>query len=282
MKSAHDEMKERTELLETVFDLVSEGIFLLDDRLNYVLINPASGRIMGHDPREWTGKQAGVFVHPDDRSTGREAFVNALKGESSEMEIRVAGKEGGYRQLRIRLSPFNWRGRRHVLGVVTDLTSQKQAEETLKKRERELKANNRELQEMNSALNVLLNRREEDRKGVEEKILFNIRQMVIPFLGKLKQTRTSVSQEAYLEILEANLGEITSPFGHYLSVNYFGLTPAEIHVANLIRQGKSTKDIALLLNLSARTIDVHRRNLRDKLGITNKKVNLRTYLMALA
>ena len=82
-------------------------------------------------------------------------------------------------------------------------------------------------------------------------------------------------------MIKSNLKDIISPFARSLTGKYIGLTPTEIQVANMIKQGKTTKDIAELNNLSARTIEFHRDNIRSKLGIKNKKINLRTYLLSL-
>jgi DNA-binding CsgD family transcriptional regulator len=66
-----------------------------------------------------------------------------------------------------------------------------------------------------------------------------------------------------------------------MSLRYLNLTPAEIHVANLIRHGSNSKEIAELMALSSRTIYNHRKNIRKKLGLENRKANLRSHLLSI-
>ena len=109
----------------------------------------------------------------------------------------------------------------------------------------------------------------------------NFKGLVEPFFEKLKESRLTEDQKAYVNILESNLKDIISPFARHMSSQYLNLTPAEMQIANLIKQGKTTKDIANLLNLSTRTISFHRENIRNKLGLKNQKANLRSYLLSL-
>jgi len=88
-------------------------------------------------------------------------------------------------------------------------------------------------------------------------------------------------EKTFLEIVESNLEAIISPFARTLSSKFIKLTPAEIQVANLVKLGKTSKEIAALRNLSFKTIEFHRDNVRTKLGIKNKKINLRTHLLSL-
>lgn len=157
----------------------------------------------------------------------------------------------------------------------------KRVEQTLLERERELENRTRDLEEANAALKVLLKQREADKTELEDRLVFNIRELVGPLLEKLKASGLNRRQQGFLEIAEAQLNEILSPFLRGVSPGYLKLTPTEIQVANLVKQGKSTKEIADLMNLSARTVEVNRNNIRKKIGITNKKVNLRTYLLSI-
>ena len=120
----------------------------------------------------------------------------------------------------------------------------------------------------------------EDRRDLKEKVVLNIHELVMPYLVKLKKTKLNARQKAFTEILESNLKDIASPFSHTLASKYLGLTPTELQVANLIRQGINTKGIAELLHVSRRTVETHRDGLRKKLGLKGKKANLRTHLMA--
>lgn len=157
----------------------------------------------------------------------------------------------------------------------------KRVERALLDRERELEVQTRDLEEVNAALKVLLKQREADRTELEERLVFNFRELVKPLLEKLKTSGLDQRQKGFLEIVETQLNDILSPFLRGVSQGYLKLTPTEIQVANLVKHGKSTKEIASLMNLSARTVEVNRNNIRKKIGITNKKVNLRTYLLSI-
>jgi len=167
------------------------------------------------------------------------------------------------------------------VGFFIDVTERKQAEAMLLEREKELEVKRANLEEANVALKVLIKRREKDKVRIEDGVLSNVNQLIMPYIGKLRKSGLDRKQETYIDIIESNLEEIISPFSDSLSHIHLGLTPAEIQVSNLIKQGKSTKDIAQLLGVSDRTVDSHRDSIRKKLGIKRKKTNLRTYLLSI-
>jgi PAS domain S-box-containing protein len=402
-RRAQAKLRDQTELLTNVIKSGSNGIFVLDENIHYVLINPASGQITGYYFEDWNGKRAGSHVHPHDRLKAAEAFKQVFSGEEREIELRVKGSDGKYRRLSVKMSPLIWKGKPHVLGLVTDLTGQKAAEAILREsearlrmvtgqipailwttdaelrvisfygtdvgqlfgverenilgmkfseilkddtrsafpdapqhralrgesvsfelnwmgrtfdihleplrnpkrgiagtigialdvtrrkevermltqREQDLEIKTHSLEELNAALRALLKRRDEERADYEKNLRFSFQEMIMPYLGKLKQSRLNDRQKALTDILEDNLKDLIAPFPLSLSSMYLELTPSEIRVANLIRQGRSTKEIADLLNVSQRTVESHRVNLREKLGIKHKKANLRTHLLSI-
>jgi len=165
--------------------------------------------------------------------------------------------------------------------VVTNITKLKQTEQKLRKRENELEIKTENLNEMNTALKVLLKTRDEDRIELEERVLYNVKELIEPYLKKFKNSGLKGRQKVLFEILESNLKDIISPFSRRMTSTFLRLTPKELQIANLIKQGKTSKEIADLMDISSRTIETHRKNLRDKIGIGNKKVNLRTHLLSI-
>ncbi len=155
----------------------------------------------------------------------------------------------------------------HVGGVVSRVRLQ---EELNFQRERLLEAN--------AALKVILRQREEDRAEMEENLLENIRQFIFPYAEKLKQQRLSADQRLYIELMESHLMKIADPFIRKISSAFMGLTPTEIRVAELIRQGKTSKEIAEILGSSERAVVFHRQSIRGKFGLKETKTNLQSYI----
>jgi DNA-binding NarL/FixJ family response regulator len=167
-----------------------------------------------------------------------------------------------------------------MMGSFVDITERKRAEKALRRRERELELKTASLEEANAALKVLLKRREEDKRELEEKVLSNVKELIVPYVEKMKKSPMDARQMALLGIIESHLADIVAPFLHKLSSKYSTLTPKEIQVAALVKEGKTTKEIAGLLVSGTDAIEFHRKSLRRKLGLTNTKANLRSYLMS--
>jgi len=204
------------------------------------------------------------FVDVTEKIRAQEVLRQTL----DELEERVAERT-------IALTEANEKLRREI-------EERKLADKNLRQKERELQLNALHLEETNIAMKVLLEKREKDKNELEEMVLANVRGLLLPCLERLRGCRLNDRQSIYADILESNLQTIVSPFLHRLSNRFLNLTPTEIQVAGLVREGKTSKEIASLINVSERGVEFHRNNIRRKLDLTNAKKNLRTYLLSLS
>jgi DNA-binding CsgD family transcriptional regulator len=192
----------------------------------------------------------------------------------------------------ISVSPFldgesNLAGGIHVARDITQLKaiedklreSNEKLEQRVAMRTSELVQKARDLEDANIALKVLLNHRELDRTEIQESVTRNIKEQIFPHLDRMEHGILSKEQ------LNACIGGIRSTFedGVSLFIQFLsgkGLSPAEVRIAEMIRAGKTNKEIADSISISEGTVRTHREHIRSKLGLTNQKTNLRAYLQA--
>jgi len=241
-------------------------------------------------------------VYPDIKRRGKDKYIldcisqgqNALLSSVFHeylipLDILFGGKAQSMKQY-VKINPIYEGGKVSMAVIlIQDSTESFLYNQEIKNKAFELKEINKKLtaksfslEEVNTALKVLLKKRDEDKTELEEKILLNIRELIDPLLERLKESGLEESQIGYVNALEAFLKEIISPFSQTLRNQFKGLTPMEIRVANMIKAGRATKEIAGLLNSSTRAVEFHRHNLRAKLGLRNKKANLVTHLSSLS
>jgi DNA-binding response OmpR family regulator/DNA-binding CsgD family transcriptional regulator len=156
-------------------------------------------------------------------------------------------------------------------------------EEKVRERTKALTKTNEKLRNYNTALEVLMEKRGSDRDDIEQQVMANVDELIMPTFERIKKTSLSIQQKELLGICEENLLKLTFSFmqGIKNKSKAQGLTHKETTIANLIAQGKSSQEISTLLNSSESTINFHRNNIRKKLGIKNKPVNLHVYLKQL-
>jgi PAS domain S-box-containing protein len=283
-KGIHDKhgsgkMREGEQLFRTLTERSLVGIYVVQDG-QFQSINPNAASYYGCTPEELMGKKSNSIVHPEDKERHRQCASEMLKGKrSSSHEFRIIGRSGEIHWIMETVTPIIYKGRPAILGNSMDITERKQAEEALEKREMELEVKTHELEDMNSALRVLMKQRDEDRNELEQKVLSNIKVLILPHMEKLKN-HVDLHGMSYVNVLESNLRDIMSPFAQKLSVTYLNLTKREVQVANLIKEEKTTEEISAFLNISISAVNVYRYHIRHKLGLS-KKQNLRSYLSSL-
>ena len=167
----------------------------------------------------------------------------------------------------VRVVPFREEQQAKAIVTHENITPIMEMQEALREKELELLQEGEKLEETNTALRVLLRQRDEDRTRLEETVYNNVDRLVLPYIEKLLQGRLSDKHRTLAEIADNNLRDIISPFLRTLSSLGLLLTPQEIEVANLVRNGRSSKEIADIMALSVAGVDFHRKRLRQKLGL---------------
>ena len=168
----------------------------------------------------------------------------------------------------------------HFLAIQHDVTERERVYEALAQSERQLRQQAVVLEDKNRVLHELLQQIEREKQKVKEDVMLNVEEVLLPILNKLKSKDGQLNYD-YLIMLENNLRQLSSSFGRNLINQNFGLSRRELEIAMMIREGRSTKEIAQTLNISERTTENHRNSIRRKMGIQQSSVHLNSYLQSL-
>ena len=271
-KEMENALRASEQRYRTFMDATADGVFLKDEQLRYIIVNKRLRTVFGKDESEILGKTDFEMRPAQDAVKAARADKKSLKSSS----IVISEEPIGRRIYETRRFAINLGEKAKCIGgFVRDITERKRAEE-------ELKVKSLNLEEVNAALRVLLKQREQDKTEMEDKILNNVKKLVLPYVEKLKERRLDQEQKTYVDILETNLKNIISPFVQKMTSLYSHFTPTEIMVANLIKEGRTIKEIAKIAGVSENAINRHRQNVRNKLGLNKRKINLKTHLMMLS
>lgn len=164
-----------------------------------------------------------------------------------------------------------------IQGVGRDITNLKNIENALKRKDTVLEAQNKILEKKNIALHEILEQIEIEKKQIKDDVVHNVETLLLPLLRKIQAQCSSVNPK-YFNLLEQNLFKLVSSFSRKISQAKIRLTPREIEICNLIRNGFSNKEIAEFLHISFYTVEVHRTHIRKKFKLNRKKINLPSFL----
>ncbi|MFC1592222.1 PAS domain S-box protein [Thermodesulfobacteriota bacterium] len=290
MKAAEIALKASESQFMAIAESSPEAILMTDEDYNVLYFNTAAEKMFGYSRNAILGEPASILTplwrlqnpnhKPENNSVdGIEPFTG-LMYESVSLR-----KDGRSFPVELSISYWTLEDKNYFSLIFRDITERKLAEKKLRQARDDLEATVHErtahLEEANIALNVLLKGRDEDRAEHDQQIVFSIKELILPYIEKLKSSGITETQQRYIDIIENNLAEMISPIMRGISIEKLKLSPKETKVANLIKIGKSTPEIAAILKCSTRTVECHRSSIRHKIGISNKKVNLRSYLMSL-
>jgi PAS domain S-box-containing protein len=305
-------LKESEQIFRAIFHNATDGILLTDNESKkFFMGNTQICKTLGYGPDEIKTLEI-MDIHPEkDLPYILDQFEKLLRNDIAvARDIPVKKKDGSIYYADISALPIPLIGKTLTIGIFRDITDQKLAEEKLKRyqehleeliqertanlakayehlkqendirrtTEVELGKRTKDLEEMNSALRVILKQREDDKFNLENNVISNIKMSVLPYVEKIDATGLREEQREYLYKIRLHLEEITSPFIKKLSSSFLSLTPTELQIASLVREGKRSKDIAEFMNISINTVHTYRNIIRSKLGLKNDKVNLLSYL----
>lgn len=287
---AEEELKRSKRQLADIIEFLPDATFAIDCEGTVIIWNKRIEEMTGIRAEDMIGKGNFEYALPFygkrrpiliDLVLKPDIFLekkySILKREENSLYAQMGGylKNGIFHWLRARASTV-YDHNENIIGAIESIRDMTD----FKKTENELKEKSTNLEEANTALRVLLKHRENDKSEMEDRIARNIRELVLPYLGKLKSTNLNSTQTSLIAITETYLDEIISPFLLKMERKHPELTPREVQIASLVKNGYTTKEISEILNIETTTINNHRRRLRKKMCLCGKDKNLRSYLLS--
>lgn len=289
LEEANNRLREQAESMQSIYQaLDSIGLIvcsLEEEDARIEIFSAGAEKLFGYSQGDVLGQPLVVVYPPKDRTMVGEQVRRLRQGQALQsFDTILARRSGDHFPAVVSIHPFARQDGRFTkaVGAFRDISElmliQKQLQAMNDELERRVDARTAELYESNVALKVLLGKREEDKLLLSEQVVSHSAKLVDPFIDRLLKSGLNEQQQVLVEILRVNIQELTSPFASAFSSKMNRLTPVEIQVANLVKQGKRTKEIAEIMHLSTGTISIHRKNIRRKLDLTHQKTNLQTML----
>lgn len=278
-KLAEEALRDQAQIIDQIHD----SVVSTDLDGHVTSWNKGAKRLFGYSAKEALGKHISFVYPPDQHQFLQQKVIKPLKKKGQhEVEVRMRRKSGEdfYAHLSLSLLKDRKGSVVGMIGYSMDITPRKHAEEALRETTKQLEIEREALERKNITLREILNQIDAEKNNLKQQITTNVEQAIIPTLLRLKESsHTSLSRN--FEMLEKDLREIVSPFLQTLKNNYSKLSPRELEVCRLIKNGMTSKEIAEALHLSLMTIHKYRELIRKKLGLVNNDINLRTYLQSL-
>jgi PAS domain S-box-containing protein len=286
-RMAEQELRASESRYRQLFESANDAIFLLKDgfivdcnQKALALFNSSRDEMTGLSPLDLSPQYQADGISSEDEVSRTLELLQQNKPQF--FEWRFLRKDGSRFEAEVSLNRFTINGSLYGLSIIRDISLRKKMIRTIEERQFALDEKSTYLEKVNQALKASLDHREVEKRAVEENMLVNLKRFVFPYLGELETCKLNSEARAYLNIVQTNLNDIVSQFSKTIFSKYIDLTPTEVRIADFIREGKNSKEIADILALSPSSIQWHRKNIRQKLGLTNKKANLQTYLSSLS
>jgi len=275
-KKAEDDLRK----FRMLVNQSNDSLFIIDPETGRIIdMNEKACSSLGYEREELLSmKYTDLDEVISDKSTWEKHSQKLRKKGSMLLEVSHKKKDGASFPVEQSTRFVRIADSSYFIAVARDITKRKLTEERLQQSEANLQEKNMALEQKNIALKEMIEQISIERNRLKDDITINIENNVMPILSKLKLTDDSVK---HIELLKYHYKDLSSSFGRKVADVNNKLTPKEVEICNMIRGGLSSKEICNLLFISSLTVEKHRGNIRKKLGLSNEKVNLASYLNSL-
>ena len=259
------------QLLHSLLNDIGDGVFFITSDMKIIEINDRACEIFENTRKNIVGMDCRELIAPGHKRNLNQAFKDLGDFESWAGEMTARRKDDDPFPIDITVKKFSLFNRTLFCLVIKDLTEYK----TLKELLRQEKSHRRE---MYVTLKNLMRAFERERSGIETGISHRIETLLLPTIEKIKRESAADVRNTYLNLMRDQLVNLTVGFSKELDGRFLRLTRTEMKICKYIQTGLASKEIAQAMNISFETVQAHRRNIRKKLDLRGRKVNLHALL----
>jgi len=276
-------LAEFEQFFKYIFNGIQEDISILDNDLNILGTNISLEKLFEHK-KPLIGQKCYWIYHDREKPCKNCPTINTIKTGKPAREIvkyKTPNVSEGWHEL-YTFPLFDDSNK--VIGIIEylrDITKIKKIELISDKLKKRLNLQSQTLQEQDNALKYLFRQKSKEEKEITDNIISSINLLVKPYIYDLKFTLEKKESLDLLNIIESNINKITDPFANKLKSDLYRLNSKEIRIASLIMEGRTSKEISIILCVSTKAVDFYRANIRKKLNIKSSDINLKEYLLKL-
>ncbi|OGS27581.1 MAG: hypothetical protein A2297_03615 [Elusimicrobia bacterium RIFOXYB2_FULL_48_7] len=270
-KKSEELLKESEARYRTLFDQAVDGVIIMPLDGSTIIVNGSFAKMHGYaSPEEMASMRLQDLDTPETAKLAPERLKKIREGKLTSFEVEHYRKDGSIFPVSVSCNVVKYGDKSYYLGFHRDITEREKNRGLLEKQKKELESKNIALRELIAQVEI-------EKRQIKENLVSNIERTVLPLAAKVA-AKAGNREKKYMEILEENLKKIAEPFTSAAKVSSGALSPRELEISNMIRNGHKSKKIARILGISPDTVHTIRRSIRRKLGITGKPRNLGTTL----
>jgi len=255
----------------SLFQSAGGSILLVDIDFKVIEANQRSGDVFGIKPDKLKGISCNELCNPDEEMSLERAICNLDEGEIWEGEISGKRANGQVFPMAVTINRVDLDVRTLFDVMVRDVTKQKELEENLLREKAQL-------EEMNITLRNVMKNIDQETQELKRALSQKVQTLLLPALDKVKGESDNRVRKGYFDIIQDQLIKLSAGVVGEHNAHLLKLTPTEMRICHFIKAGSATKDIAESMCRSLDTIQTHRKNIRKKLDLRGRGVNLSTFL----